>query len=164
MAHEKEVTDYQTGEVETINDNFVQIYVDKLDLIIEMTGENHTAVKVFTWLIKHMDKRNALVVSQTALSEALGLSRRTVQYSVNYLKGKKALDILKSGNVNIYAINAQIAWKSTAQGKRFALFDAAVYISAAEQEKPIFSTDLVGHAVVKKPKKGRPLRTKQDPE
>lgn len=153
MAHEKDIVDYQTGEVETVNDNFVQIYVDKLDLIMEMTGENHTAVKVFTWLIKHMDKRNALVVSQTALSEALGLSRRTVQYCVNYLKGKKALDILKSGNVNIYAVNAQIAWKSTAQGKRFALFDAAVYISEAEQDKPLFNTQLVGHAQSKPVKK-----------
>lgn len=97
MAHEKEVTDYQTGEVETVNDNFVQLYVDKLDLIIEMTSENPTAVKIFTWLLKHMDKRNALVVSQPALAEAFNLSDRTIRSSISYLKGKKALSILKSG-------------------------------------------------------------------
>lgn len=81
MAHEKQVLDHETGEVELVNDNFVQLYIDKLDLIMEMTSENHTAVKVFTWLIKHMDKRNALVVSQSALADALGMSRRTIQYS-----------------------------------------------------------------------------------
>lgn len=160
MAHEKQVLDHETGEVELVNDNFVQLYIDKLDLIMEMTSENHTAVKVFTWLIKHMDKRNALVVSQSALADALGMSRRTIQYSVNYLKTKRALDILKSGNVNIYAVNAQIAWKSDANGKKYALFDAAVYISEAEQDKPLFDTQLVGHAQPKPTKK--PLRTNQN--
>lgn len=150
MAHEKQVLDYTTGEVGTVNDNFVQLYVDKLDLIIEMTSENPTAVKVFTWIIKHMDKRNALVVSQPALAEAFGVSDRMIRYSIAYLKEKKALTVLKSGNTNIYAVNAQIAWKSDANGKRYALFDAAVYISEAEQDKPLFSTQLVGHAQPKK--------------
>jgi hypothetical protein len=164
MTHEKEVVDYSTGEVENVNDNFVQLYIDKIPVLLEIMRENRTAGSVFLWLVQHMDKRNALVVSQTALSDALELSKRTVQYSILYLKDKKALTILKSGNTNIYAINAQIAWKSTANGKKYALFDAAVYIAESEQEGPLFSTDLVGHAVVKKPKKARPMRTKQPSE
>ena len=156
MTHEKEIINYHTGEVETVNDNFVQLYVDKLDLIIEMMSENPTATKVFTWLLKQMDKRNALVVSQSALAEALGLAVRTVQYSIVYLKEKKALAILKSGNTNIYAINAQIAWKSDANGKKYALFNAAVYIADSEQDKPLFDTQLVGHA------KPRPIRKQKE--
>jgi hypothetical protein len=162
MAHEKEVIDYKTGEVETVNDNFVQLYIDKLDLIIEMTNENPTAVKVFTWLLKQMDKRNALVVSQPALAEALGVTTRTVQYSVAYLKQKKAVAVLKSGNTNIYAVNAQIAWKADAKGKKYALFDAAVYISDSEQDKPLFSTELVGFSV-KKNRRGRPRKQADQP-
>ncbi|MBO0940077.1 replication/maintenance protein RepL [Fibrella sp. HMF5335] len=146
MAHEKQMVDYQTGEVDVVNDNFVQLYVDKLDLIIEMTGENHTAVKIFVWLLQHMDKRNALVISQQALAEALDLSRQTIHTSTKYLREKKAVDILKSGNTNIYAVNAQIAWKADANGKKYALFNAAVYISDSEQDKPLFDTQLVGHA------------------
>lgn len=163
MTHEKQILNQETGEVEQVNDNFVQLYLDKLDLIIEMTSEHPSAVKVFTWIIKHMDRRNALVVSQPALAEALKLSVRSIQYCISYLKTKKALTVLKSGNTSIYAVNAQIAWKSDANGKRFALFDAAVYIAETEQEGPLFNTDLVGHAVVKKPKRGKPLRT-QSPE
>lgn len=155
MAHEKEVVDYQTGETEIVNDNFVQLYIDKLDLIIEMMGENPMAVKVFTWLLKHMDNRNALVVSQKALAEALEVSRQTIYTSANYLREKKALDILKSGNTNIYAVNVQIAWKSDANNKRFALFNAAVYIGGSEQDKPLFDTQLVGHAKARPPRKLR---------
>jgi biotin operon repressor len=157
MAHEKQVVDFTTGEVETVNDNFVQLYIDKLDLIIEMMSENPTATKVFTWLLKQMDKRNALVVSQPALAEALGVTTRTIQYAVAYLKEKKAIDVLKSGNTNIYAVNAQIAWKSDANGKKYALFDAAVYIADSEQDKPLFDTQLVGHAKPRPPKKRKDI-------
>jgi hypothetical protein len=160
MAHEKEVVDYSTGEVEKVNDNFVQLYTDKIPVLLEIMREHRTAGSLFLWLVQHMDKCNALVVSQSALAEALGLARRTVQYSILYLKEKKALTVLKSGNTNIYAMNAQIVWKSKANGKNFALFNAAVYISEDEQDKPLFSTDLVGHAV-QKPKKVWPLHTKK---
>ncbi|RZK64460.1 MAG: hypothetical protein EOO85_29730, partial [Pedobacter sp.] len=73
LTHEKEVLNYDTGEVETLNDNFVQLYMDNIDLISEMIGENPTAAKIFMWLVKRMDKRNALVVSQEALAEAMGM-------------------------------------------------------------------------------------------
>lgn len=155
MAHEKELVDYKTGEVELVNDKFVQLYVDKLDLIIEMTGENPTAVKIFVWLLQHMDKRNALVISQEALAEAMSLHRTTIFRCTNYLKEKKALDVVKSGSTNIYAINAQIAWKADANGKKYALFDASVYISGIEQNKPLFDTQLLGHA------KQRPSKSKK---
>ena len=157
MAHEKDIVDYHTGEVETVNDNFVQLYIDKLDLIIEMTGENKTAVQVFVWLLQHMDKRNALVVSQVALAEAFKVTERSIRYSIAYLKEKKAISVFKSGNTNIYAVNAQIAWKADASGKRYALFDAAVYISDSEQDKPKFDTQLVGHAKTRPPKKRKEI-------
>jgi hypothetical protein len=159
--HEKDRVNYHTGEVEEVNDNFVQVYIDKLDLIIEMTSENSTAVKIFTWLLKHMDKKNALIVSQQALSEALSVTRQTVYNSIQYLKSKKAIAVFKSGNTNIYAVNAQIAWKSDAKGKRYAMFDAKVYISELEQfdDKPLFNTDLVGR-IVKKPLKQKRFEKK----
>lgn len=155
MAHEKERVNYNTGEVDLVNDQFVQLYIDKLDLIIQMTSENPTAVKVFIWLLQHMDKRNALVVSQEALAEALGLHRTTIFRSTNYLKEKKAVDVIKSGSTSIYAINAQIAWKSDASGKKYALFDAGVYVTNTEQNKPLYDTQLVGHA------KQRPAKTRK---
>jgi hypothetical protein len=84
----------------------------------------------------------------------MGMHRTTIFRSIGYLKDKKAVDIVKSGSTNIYAVNAQIAWKADANGKKYALFNAAVYIAHSEQQgdKPLFNTQLVGHAV-KKPVK-----------
>ena len=120
-----------------------------------MTGENPMAVKVFTWLLKHMDRRNALVISQAALADALSVTRMTIYNSVKYLKDVKALEVYKSGNTNIYAINAQIAWKSSADNKQFALFDARVYISSFEQEEEnkTYETTLIGHTQEKRKKR-----------
>ncbi len=160
MAHEKEVTDYETGEVKRVNTGFVQLYEDHIPLLLEMLQENRTAGNLFIWLLKHMDHRNALVVSQLALAQAFGVTDRSIRTAVAYLKEKKAVTILKSGSANIYAVNAQIAWKSDANGKKYALFDAAVYISEYEQDRPLFSTQLVGHAQPKAVKT-KPLRTKK---
>ena len=81
LQHEKERIDYHTGVVEEVNTNFVQVYIDHLDLIIEMTSENSTAVKMFIWLMKHMDKNNVLIVSQNALAESLSVTRQTIYNS-----------------------------------------------------------------------------------
>ena len=68
MNHEKEIVDFETGELEIVNDNFVQLYIDKLDLIMEMMSENPTATKVFTWLLKHMDKKGSFGVAPSLSS------------------------------------------------------------------------------------------------
>jgi hypothetical protein len=104
-----------------------------------------------------MDNRNALVVSQQAIAEALGLHKNTVYLAVKYLKERKALIVFRSSNTNIFAINAQIAWRDTADAKKFAHFDAKVYISESEQQdeqdKPLFDTQLVGHVKPRPSKK-----------
>ena len=142
MKHESTKLNFETGEVTEVNANFVQVYVDKIDFITNLIIDNPRATAVFMFLIKHMDKRNAIIISQQAISEAMGISRKTVYSSIKYLIDKKALTIYKSGTSNIYAVNSQIAWKATANGKRYALFDARVYISKSEQD-PIFSSEVV---------------------
>jgi len=156
MVHEKENVVFETGEVKAVNANFVQFYNDHLDLIMLMTRENPTALNIFLWVVKHMDTRNALVVSQQTIAETLGIHKNTVYLAVKYLKERKALTILRSSNTNIFAINAQVVWRSTVAAKRFAHFDAKVYISDSEQDKSIFDTQLVGHA---KPRPTKKMRT-----
>lgn len=154
MKHEKIVTDPKTDELKEVNNNFVQFYKDSLDFVIEATRENPTALRVFFWIVQHMDNRNALVVSQQTLADTLDLGRTTIHLCTVYLKEKKALTVFKSGNTNIYALNAQIVWQDSAEAKRYAHFDAKVYISGKEQEddRPLFDTQLIGHAIKKQPK------------
>jgi biotin operon repressor len=154
MKHEKIVTDPKTDELKEVNNNFVQFYKDSLDFVIEATRENPTALRVFFWIVQHMDNRNALVVSQQTLADTLDLGRTTIHLCTVYLKEKQALTVLKSGNTNVYALNAQIVWQDSAEAKKYAHFDAKVYISEKEQEedKPLFDTQLIGHAVKRQPK------------
>ena len=149
MGNIKDRVDFETGEVETVNTDFTQLYDKSAALMIQI-AENPTAMKLFWWLISHMDKRNAIVVSQPTLAEELRCTVRTVQTAVADLRKHKVMTILKSGNTNIYVVNAEIAWKDSAENKKHAQFDAAVYISSSEQEEQ-YQTRLVGHAVKKKP-------------
>lgn len=161
MTHEKDLVDFKTGEIKRVNANFVQLYDDHLDFIMLMTKENPTALQVFLWIIKYMDDRNALVASQQAMAESLELHKNTVYLAVKYLKKKSALSVFRSSNTYIYAINAQIVWRDTADSKKFAHFDAKVYIAKSEQsstDKPLFSKELIGHV---KQKEARPMRTKK---
>ena len=157
MIHEKDLVDFKTGEVKRVNANFVQLYDDNLDLIMLMTKENPTALSIFLWIVKYMDNRNALVASQQAIAENLGLHKNTVYLAIKYLKEKSALSVLRSSNTHIFALNAQIVWRDTAESKRFAHFDAKVYLSESEQQeeenKPLFDTQLVGHLKPKRSKK-----------
>lgn len=146
MKHQKDIVDFTTGELKTVNNGFVQLYEDNIDLIIEIANEHPTAIKIFLFLIKNMDEKNALVISQNALSESLNLHRNTVGNSISYLKEKNALQVFKSGNTNIYAINSQIAWKSSVDGKKYAMFSAKVFITASEQDET-YKTQLIGHSI-----------------
>lgn len=149
LPHERLELD-EIGELKKVNMNFVQLYDDHLELLMGMASENPTALTVFVWIIRFMDNRNALVASQQAIADSLGIHKNTVYLAVKYLKAKKAIDVFKSGSTNVFAVNAQIAWRDTADAKKYAHFDAKVYISELEQQA---STQLIGHVkpIRKKP-------------
>lgn len=157
MKHEKKVVNPVTGEPGEVNDNFIQIYIDHIPVLSRMIQENAMAARIFMWLVQHMDKKNALVISQQTLAEQMGIHRNSVSSAIKYLREIKALDIINTGNSKVFAINAQIVWQSGADNKKYAWFDAKVFVSESEQfsdneDAPVLRTKLVGHAL---PRKGR---------
>lgn len=153
MTQEKIELHTETGELKVVNNNFFQVYKDNVDILINIGKENKTALNIFLWIAKHMDNRNALVVSQEAIAEKLGITTRTVRYAIAYLKEVKALEIFKSGTTNIYALNSKIVWQDDADKKKFAHFSAKVYISETEQEKNYKSQNFAHAIPVKERKK-----------
>jgi DNA-binding transcriptional regulator YhcF (GntR family) len=165
MAHEKKVLDPATGEMIEVNDNFIQIYVDHISVLSQMIQENGMAARIFMWLVQHMDKRNALVISQQTLAEQMGIHRNSVSSAIKYLREIKAMDIVNTGNSKVFAINAQIMWQSGASKKKFAWFDAKVFVSESEQfseneDAPVLKTNLIGHPLPKKGR-GRPAKIRK---
>lgn len=151
--HNKTVHNPETGEEKTLNDNFIQFYIDNLSLIGEIASKNPTAIKVLMFLTKYMDKKNALIVSQTTMSDVLDVHRNTISNAVNYLVEQKIIRVFKSGSTNIYTVNSEIAWRDDADNKKYAHFTAKVYISPNEQENE-YKKEFFPHLLknLKKPK------------
>ncbi len=147
----RQSTDVSTGEVKLVNTGFTQVYDDWWKMQRTLIDEYPMALKVFTWLIESADRRNAIIVSYSALAISLGISSRTAMRAITYLREKKLISVKKSGNMNIYELNNRIVWKDTADKKdKFSQFSAEVFIVASEQETSL-RTELIGHAVPKKP-------------
>lgn len=155
IPNTKTITDFETGEEKMVNSGFSQIYHSWWKIQRSMIEEYPTALKVFSWLIEAADKRNAVVVSYSAMARAIRMNSRTIMRAVSYLLEKKLVSIVKSGNMNVYILNDRIVWKDTADKKdKYSQFSAEVFIVASEQEEP-YRTQLIGHAMPKPTKKFR---------
>ena len=125
------------------NRKFVQIYEDHMTAFRQIIRENPTAAEIFYFITQNMDRTNSLACSYTVLEEVVEKGRTTVWKAVKYLKDKNFIDVSKMGNCNVYHINANVAWKSYANGKKYAKFRATVILASSEQED--ISTDNVRH-------------------
>lgn len=135
MAGEgKKYRDKATGEIKDGNNPFYQFYKHNFKLIRWVIHQNSLAAEVLFFLVENMDKRNALVISQRSLAEALEVTRMTVHRCIKFLQDNKVIKVYKSGNTNVYAVNADIVWQKSHAEKVFARFDAKVYLSKSEQD------------------------------
>lgn len=117
--------------------NFIQINNEETiysaeDWLIE---NSPIAYRILRFLMKNMDKHNAVICSYLVLQEKFGISKETVRKSIKILKDKKYLDVLKSGSANVYTINKKIAWKSAGKNYKHAKFSANIILSVDEQDE-----------------------------
>lgn len=103
-----------------------------------MLGVKHpTALAVLHFMVSKMQRgTNGVVISASALAKQMGISTRTVQATIAVLRDSKFVQVLKSGNTNVYIINSQVAWQGE-RGRRFASFNAQITVDEQEQEKPV---------------------------
>jgi hypothetical protein len=83
-----------------------------------------------------MGRHNALVASQKTLAQMAGCNPRTVRRSLAVLSENNWIEVRQigeSGTVNAYVVNARVAWSGKRGGLRYALFEAAVLVSDADQ-------------------------------
>jgi len=95
------------------------------------------ALSVLHFMVSRLNRgTNGVVISASALAQQMGISTRTVQSTIAVLRDCKFVQVLKTGNTNIYIINSQIAWQGD-RGSRFASFNAEILIHENEQEKSV---------------------------
>lgn len=92
-------------------------------------------------IVANMNRRGALVASQSTLGELMGVSVATVKRALNVLASENWIEVVRVGSerggVNAYVVNRRVAWADKRENQRFASFDARILVSEAEQESPI---------------------------
>jgi hypothetical protein len=101
----------------------------------KLQRENSTAALMFSVIRENMKiGTNAVTVSQVAMGKILNKSRSTIARASKHLSDNNYVQIIKTGNVNTYVVNEQIAFAGTA-GQRRAVFSATVVAHECEQEE-----------------------------
>jgi hypothetical protein len=103
--------------------------------IRDLQRSNATACLVFSVIREHMQiGSNAITVSNDALCRILNKSRSTIARSTKYLAKNNYVQIVKSGNLNTYVVNEQVAFAGS-PNQRKAVFSATIIAHECEQEE-----------------------------
>jgi len=109
-----------------VNDNFVQLYRHRMSDIRKLTHDYPIAVECLLYICEKMDKNNILVCSHKVLAEACDRSISSITKAIGILKDRGFIRILKTGSLNAYLINNDIAWTSVG-GKKKQFMRAVFY-------------------------------------
>lgn len=140
-SRRKELEDIERKEAEAAerakknNDFFMVFKKDGSPVIRNLIGVAPIAARVFLLLAEQADRTNAIVASQIALANALGVSKPSITRAVKTLLEKKLIEVLKSGGTNVFILNPEVVWSAWKTGKDYCLFgNAKVLVSKNEQD------------------------------
>lgn len=139
MALQRQIIDSETGEVKSWgalgdNNNFVMLFRNEMSSLVNLQKTDAKAGALLMFLMQHMDRENALIVSIETMSEMLEWSTATIYRKLKVLRDNNFLTSQRTGNSSIYFINANVAWTTYGNKKQYAKFKANVLISKSEQE------------------------------
>lgn len=90
------------------------------------------AMGTLMYMVNRMSRSNALVVSQRAIAEDLGITRESVNRAVKHLVDHNFVQVIKAAGASVYVVNARVAWQGN-RGARYAAFGADVIALESEQ-------------------------------
>ena len=111
---------------------WLQFEKKALKEMTKLSMASPAAMATLMYLVNHMSRSNALVVSQKAIAEGIGGKRETVNRALSYLSKHNFLQIIKAGGVSVYVVNSRVAWQGE-RGARYAAFGADVIAIESEQ-------------------------------
>lgn len=134
---EQQIVNTVTGEVLTKrklkgNGNFVMLFKNNMDKVIELTKLDNKASALFLFLVEQMNTDNAVVISSESIAEAMDWGIATVYRKVAILKKANFLQVYKIGTANVYRLNSDLVWSTWANKKEYSKFRASVVISRKE--------------------------------
>lgn len=125
-----------TGKDKPNTYGWLQLEKKAAKALQELTLRSPAAMATLIYMINHMSRSNALVVSQKAIASELKISLKSVGNSVKLLTTHNFIETLKVGNTTVYVVNSRVAWQGE-RGARYAAFGADVIALEAEQDAPV---------------------------
>lgn len=118
---------------ETKNYDFVQLYRKFIADVADLGMANPGALTVFLFLVRHMDRTNALEVSMATIGYFTGFTRQTVSKHLAYLTENGWIQTYKIGRRTIYVINDAIVWTTDNDKHEFCQFNATVVLGGPDK-------------------------------
>jgi len=121
--------------------HFAQIERRATERSAKLMQQHPQAASLLYMLVRHMDRRGAVVASQSALAELQGVSHSTIKRAVKILRDGNWIDVVRLGGKGgslAYAVNGRFAWSDTRdEMPRRAYFQASILAVESEQDEPI---------------------------
>lgn len=119
------------------NLNMVQESRDIMPIKRAMIKTCPAAGVVLSLFTEYMSDTNSLVMSFATMQELTGYSRAALGRATKTLVDNQFIQILKSGNANVYCVNAAAHWQVDAEKKKKCVFNATIVLSEKEQKMPV---------------------------
>lgn len=116
--------------------SFVQIERSALLPWERLIATDAIAARLVMLLMRKMNRRNAIVISQATLAKMLDVTTRTVQRALKLLRESNWIQQVKVGNMTVIVVSHAVAWTDSRELRgRFSAFEALVVASADEQDE-----------------------------
>lgn len=126
---------------EPVKGSFVQTDRATHELWARFCIAKPRAAAVLHYLVGNIGRHNAVIVPQTTVAKALGISDRTVMRAIADLEAGQWLQVVKigAGRENAYVLNDRVAWADKRDNLRLSRFSAEVIADAADQSERTLS-------------------------
>ncbi len=115
------------------NRGFAQIYDKNANATLQAVAlKSGQAMAMFLWMIENMDNKGGILVSNVTLAEIFQIAPQNISRALKVLRDAGVIMTMRTGGSSLHALNPEVAWRSTNDGKRYALFNASVIVSEKE--------------------------------
>lgn len=122
---------------------FVQVERESLKPWGQLIRQSPVAAHLLMELVRHMDGRNAVVMSRKTMAQLMEVSERTIYRVLQTLREHRYVELVRIGNLHAVVVNARVGWTRSRGAKAdMAVFDARVVANLEEQDTPPTSEPL----------------------
>lgn len=118
-------------------DSFSQTDLSAHGAWATLSWKHRAAAAVMHHLVILSDKQNAVVISQQALANQIGCSKRSIIRAIAVLVEGRWIERARIGHntgVNAYIINSRVSWKDTRARRGLACIQGTIVLDSQEQD------------------------------